>query len=147
MEMPLRRPLQKLAASAALLVLLILTGVLVDAEAIVSVVLLLTLFIALPLFILYGIEAGRAIRSTENVPPTLRVIGVLLSLPQAILGLISLFLGLALVLWVAYNFLIERQPQFDGGVLPSLGIGPALIVAGYWWLRSAFRKGGTHGGT
>jgi len=97
-----------------------------------TVLFLLLIFLGLPVLILFGIEAGRTLRAHPDVPAPWKAIGILLSLPQAIFGL-------AIILWVAYNFSVERRPEFSGGVIPSLGIGPALLAAG-WWLRSAFRK-------
>jgi hypothetical protein len=39
---------------------------------------------------------------------------------------------------VLYNTLVERQPEYTGGLM-TLGVGPALVLFGMTWLRSAFR--------
>ena len=132
--------LKKLAGAIGFIAALVALIAVSSGETAFTVFFLLLLFLGLPVFILFGIEAGRTLRTVADVPTPWKAIGILLSLPQAIFGVVSVVLGLLLILWVAYNFLVERQPEFTGGVLPSLGLGPALLAAGWWWLRSAFRK-------
>ena len=132
--------LMKLAGAIGFVVVLVAMIALSSDEAMLMVLSLSLLFLGIPVCILLGMETGRTLRTLPDVPAAWKVVGILLSLPQAILGFVSVLLGLAIILWVAYNFLVERQPQFSGGLLPSLGVGPALLVAGWWWLRSAFRK-------
>ena len=132
--------LRKLAGAIGFIVVLVALITLLSDDTTLVMLFLLLIFLGIPVLILSGIEAGRTLRTLPDVPPAWKAIGILLSLPQAIFGLSSVLLGLAIILWVAYNFLVERQPEFTGGVIPSLGIGPLLLVAGWWWLRSAFRK-------
>ncbi len=68
-----------------------------------------------------------------------RTLGVVMGVPQALLGLISAGVGLSIIGWVLYNTFIERQPQYSGGFL-TLGIGPTLVLFGLAWVRSAFRN-------
>ncbi len=99
----------------------------------------LFIFVGLPVFILTWIDLGKALRSVENPPRIVRAFGVLLGIPQALLGLMSIILGGTLIGWVLFNTLIERQPQYRGGFL-TFGIGPALVLFGWLWLRAAFRN-------
>ena len=51
-------------------------------------------------------------------------------------GGIALLMGSALVIWVGYNLLIERQPETQGkNPLAALGVGVAMIVVGAKWVR------------
>ena len=139
--------LKKLAGAIGFIVVLVALIALSSDDTTLTVLFLLLIFLGLPVLILFGIEAGRTLRTLPDVPAPWKAIGILLSLPQAVFGLVSVLLGFSIILWVAYNFLVERQPEFTGGVIPSLGIGPALLAAGWWWLRSAFRKGQSDSGT
>ena len=56
--------------------------------------------------------------------------------PIVIFGAISILFGASIVLWVLYNTLIERQPEYSGPTyLMGFGIGPTLIAFGWYWLR------------
>jgi hypothetical protein len=139
--------LKKLAGAIGFIVALVALIAVSSDDTMLTVLPLLLIFLGLPVVVLCGIEAGRTLRALPDVPASWKAIGILLSIPQAIFGLISVLLGLAIILWVAYNFLVERQPEFTGGVIPSTGIGPALVAAGWWWLRSACRKEQSDSGT
>lgn len=100
------------------------------------------MFIGLPVLIVLVIDLGKILREAPGLSRQARILGFLLSFPQATLGVLSLLLGCSILAWAAYNFLIERQREFTGGSLPSLGIGPALITCGYFWMKSAFTSAG-----
>lgn len=89
--------------------------------------------------ILYWVDLGRELRQTQSAGTTTRILGVVMGVPQALLGLISAGVGLSIIGWVLYNTFIERQPQYSGGFL-TLGIGPILVLFGLAWVRSAFRN-------
>ena len=89
--------------------------------------------------ILYWVDLGRELRQTQSAGTTARILGVVMGVPQALLGLISAGVGLSIIGWVLYNTFIERQPQYSGGFL-TLGIGPILVLFGLAWVRSAFRN-------
>ena len=91
-----------------------------------------------PAIVLYWIDFGREIRNARGRGRLWVIFGILLGVPQAFFGLLSAAIGLTIVVWVLYNLLVERQPQFTGSFL-SLGIGPALVAFGAGWLASAFR--------
>jgi len=103
----------------------------------VGVWLLLLLFVALPVLVLTWVDLGRVLRNAPS--RTLFVLGVIVGLPQALLGLVAFGIGAAIVVWVLYNTFVEREPQYSGRFL-TFGIGPALMLAGVYWVRQAFKQ-------
>ncbi|PPJ42863.1 hypothetical protein C0063_06335 [Pseudoxanthomonas sp. KAs_5_3] len=104
------------------------------------------LFLAsLPLVVLYWIDLGRELRSTQSRGTFIHTLGILMGVPQALFGLACAGIGLSIVAWVLYNTFVEREPQYTGGLL-TLGIGPVLTLFGAGWLRSAFRTPGASDG-
>lgn len=99
-----------------------------------------TFLIALVLSVLYGLNLGQQIRAIRPQRWPLRLLGLLLGGPQALLGLGCIAAGAAIVIWVLYNSFVERLPSYSGTFL-SLGIGPVLIWVGYRWLMGAFSAG------
>ena len=98
---------------------------------------LLFIFVGLPIFILSWIDLGSALRGLDNPSSLQRVLGILFGVPQAILGMTAIFIGLSLVGWVLYNSLVETQSQYSGGFL-TLGVGPAMVIFGIYWAYAAF---------
>jgi hypothetical protein len=129
--MPPRRALRRLLVALGMLAL---WTALLWLSGWFALPLLLTLLLAL----LYWLDLGRAIRAARHPSPWMRALGLLMGVPQALLGLLSCAIGLGLIGWVLYNSLVERQPGYSGGWL-SVGIGPALLLIGGGWLVSAFR--------
>lgn len=91
------------------------------------------------LSILYWFDLARELRNAPSTSRALRIIGLLMGVPQASFGLLCAAIGLAIVIWVPYNSFVERQPEYTGGFM-SLGIGPVLILFGAGWVVSAFRR-------
>ena len=135
-----RKALMKWVASIAFVAVVILLLLVVNDADIVIVLGLVLFFLAAPMLVLLTIEMGKTLREAPEAPRALRAVGLILSIPQALFGFVAVALGVAITLWTAYNLLVERQPQFTGGLIPSLGIGPALALAGYWWMRTAFTR-------
>ena len=51
-------------------------------------------------------------------------------------GILAVLLGLVIIGWICYNQFIERLPQYPGfHWWEPLGIAPALIGIGVYWLR------------
>lgn len=98
-----------------------------------------TFLAAMVLAIMYWLDAGSALRAVENPSPVIRALGILMGVPQALLGLACLFTGTVIILWVLYNVFIERQPEFPSIVL-GFGVGPGLVTFGLGWLIYAFRR-------
>ena len=91
--------------------------------------------VGLPLGIVCFIDLTADLQSRPHEWWGARVAAVAASVPVLMLGLVSIALGLAIIAWVLYNQLIERQSEFTGGsALFPLGIGPALVAVGWHWL-------------
>ena len=67
---------------------------------------------------------------------------------RLLFGSLAVIIGVAIILWVCYNLFIERQPEFTGSsLLPSFGIGAAMVAVSVYWLRRlrrATQNGDTH---
>ena len=102
--------------------------------------------IGLALSVLYWFDLAGELRNAPSSSRTMRIISVLMGVPQALFGLLCACIGSAIVIWVLYNTFVERQPQYTGGFL-TLGIGPVLVIFGLGWLSTAFRRnpGGSGG--
>ena len=110
----------------------------------VSIVGILLILIWLPLLILGVFDRIDNIEWGENKSALSTMMRIFLATPKALLGLVSILFGVAIVVWVFYNVFIERQPSYTGPALvyslSSFGIGPALIYIGRYWMVSAFDK-------
>lgn len=89
--------------------------------------------------ILYWMELGYALRDLPNPSGWQWALGFLFGVPQALFGLTCIASGLAIAGWVVYNSLVERSEFYTGGFL-TLGISPALIGFGAFWLVLAFKR-------
>ncbi|RDZ27178.1 hypothetical protein [Lysobacter silvisoli] len=94
--------------------------------------------IALPLAVLYWLDLGQALRNDGSGGRLRWMLGIVMGVPQALLGLCCVVAGIAILVWLVYNTFIERQPEYrsnPGGWL----FAPILVLAGVGWLFSAFR--------
>ena len=108
-------------------------------ETSAMVVSLASVFVGIPLAIILYVDYVRAIQSEPELKPD-GMAGVLLVAPVVIFGVTSIFVGLSIVVWVAYNAFVERLPEYTGPVLfGGFGIGPMLAGFGWSLLRSALR--------
>ncbi|MDH5650356.1 MAG: hypothetical protein OEZ39_00640 [Gammaproteobacteria bacterium] len=82
---------------------------------------------------------GHTLRETENSSMTVRTLGIIFGVPQALFGLVSFSTGLSIIIWVLYNTFIKTTPQYSGGIL-EFGITPGLLLMGIYWLRHAFDR-------
>ena len=92
--------------------------------------------------IMYWIDVGGHLRDLEDPRRWQRVLGFAFGVPQAILGITSIAIGVAIIGWVLYNSFVERTAEYSGGFL-ALGIGPMLIAAGAFWVALAFKRSHT----
>lgn len=99
----------------------------------------LTFIVAFLFSILYWIDFGGVLRDLENPRWWQRILGVLFGIPQALLGLTSIAIGIALVVWVPYRIFIEGASDYAGG-LGALGLGASLISFGFFWVALAFKR-------
>lgn len=94
--------------------------------------------IALLLSILWGLDLARQLRvATPGGRP--QRTSLILPIAQALLGLTSLAIGLAIIGWILFNLLIATQPQFVFNLV-ALPVPIALVLAGATWLKGAFRS-------
>lgn len=98
-----------------------------------------TFMAAMILAIMYWLDVGSELRSLDHPSRAQRIAGIVMGVPQALLGLTCFVWGAGIVLWVLYNVFVERQPGFPSLVL-GLGVGPGLIAFGLGWLIHAFRR-------
>jgi hypothetical protein len=100
----------------------------------------LGMVIGLVLSILYGFDVAHELRESPRSSRARQLLGNLMGIPQALFGVLCAAAGLAIVGWVLYNTFVERLPQYNGGFL-TFGIGPVLVLFGFGWLVTAFRRG------
>lgn len=89
--------------------------------------------------ILYWFDLGRELRQAPFKNRCQRRLGVMMGVPQALFGILSMFCGLAIILWVLYNTFWYRDPAYSGGFL-TFGGGPLLTAFGAGLLMDAFGK-------
>ena len=133
--------LRKVAARLGLVVLLLVILALfisqTQSDGWLTLWFLLFIFVGIPLLILSWVDLGRAIRGAQNQTRLLFTLGILFGFPQAVFGILAMICGISIIGWVVYNAFVKRQPEYGGGFL-TFGIGPALVVFGWFWLRGAF---------
>jgi len=60
---------------------------------------------------------------------------------RLVFGSLAVLFGSAIVLWVLYNYLVKRLPEFSGPKMFSgFGLGLPMLSAGILWLRQLKRK-------
>src|SRR2546421_13089116 len=97
------------------------------------VVAIASIFLGLPITILLYRDGLRDLQARDD---RATITTTVLSLPVRILGGTSFIAGVAILLWLAYNIFIDREPQFTGVqtigqiILPSV-----LILFGYRLMR------------
>jgi len=52
-------------------------------------------------------------------------------------GVLAVFIGSSIIIWVLYNLLIEKQPQFQWEWYQGCGIAIPMIAVGIYWLRTS----------
>ena len=89
-------------------------------------------FVVLPLtIVLYRDMARAAALDTQSASGRF-----FLGLPLRALGTVSLLIGLAIILWIAYNLFIEKQPEFTTPEAGGMLLIPVLLIGlGWRWLK------------
>jgi len=104
------------------------------------------LVLALPAYILTSKDTLNYLNENNSDSGATRVSArVVASFPALTFGIGSVIIGVGIIGWVLYNYLIERQPEFTGSIVfAGLGIGPALIYFGYSFIKNMFGKEHRH---
>jgi len=63
---------------------------------------------------------------------------MLVALFKGVFALLALLIGSGMILWILYNELVERQPQYVRPPLAgAFGIAPLMLAFGWYWGRDA----------
>ena len=54
---------------------------------------------------------------------------------RLVFGVLALVTGLGILVWVGYNLLVQRQPEFTG--FRSVALPMAMVALGWKWLRGS----------
>ena len=100
------------------------------------------LFVGLILTILYSFDYTAEIHRRGVHTAGQNIVYWLLRVPQLLFGLLAVGIGLVLAIWVFYNMLIERLPDYSSGPLGWFII-PALLLFGLNKLRLLFASPAT----
>jgi hypothetical protein len=58
---------------------------------------------------------------------------------KLLFALLTLSIGAAIVLWVCYNELIQRLPEYERPPLVGVfGVAPIMILVGLYWAYDSF---------
>jgi hypothetical protein len=77
-------------------------------------------------------------RPASSHPSSRRTPGFGALIFYSLFGLLAVVIGGGIVLWVLWNLLIERAPEYDRAPKFGLfGIAPALLYFGFTWLGKA----------
>jgi len=64
---------------------------------------------------------------------------MLAALVKGVFALLALLIGSSVIVWILYNELVERQPEYVRPPLAGpLGIAPLMLFFGWHWGRDAF---------
>ena len=135
--MLMKKSVAKILSSVAVLFVLAIAISVTNHEGWLTAWFILFIFVGIPIFILTWIDLGNSLRGLENPSLFVRVLIIILGVPQAMFGLVALVIGASVIMWVLYNTLIETLPQYKGGIL-VFGVAPALLLFGIYWLRLVF---------
>jgi hypothetical protein len=60
---------------------------------------------------------------------------------RLVFGSLAVLFGLSIIVWVLYNYLVKRQPEFSGPrFFSGFGIALPMLIVGIYWLRNLNRK-------
>ena len=62
---------------------------------------------------------------------------MLRALLKALFSFLALAIGSGILVWVLYNELVERQPQYRRPILGQFGLVFVMLGAGFYWGRQA----------
>jgi hypothetical protein len=60
---------------------------------------------------------------------------------RLVFGLLGVLFGAAIIIWVVYNYLVKRLPEFSGPrVFGGFGAAVPMLTVGIYWLRNLKSK-------
>lgn len=98
------------------------------------------------LALLWWFDFTEELRASPPAGRSGRVWVWLAGLPQGLLGLTSLMMGLALAAWVVWDLFAVREAASVLGAIGGLFIAAGLAACGLGWLRGAFARAGSSAG-
>jgi multisubunit Na+/H+ antiporter MnhC subunit len=101
---------------------------------------ILTFLVGFIASIVYFFDVGRELRQISNPTRNERILGIVFGVPQALLGLTSVVIGISIFVWRLYNVFIERQPEYTSS-FKSSAFALFLVIGGAAVLASSFRSG------
>ncbi|TXH74479.1 MAG: hypothetical protein E6Q88_04325 [Lysobacteraceae bacterium] len=136
---PAVRVAVKLCIAVAAMPASIVAAHLIDLHEVVEIICGVVFAVALASAILYMLDLRQALLEIERPSLVLRTFRVLIAFPQALLGLVALGSGLAIIAWVLYNSFVERLPEYTGGFM-TFGVSSLMVLFGFGLLRDAFSR-------
>lgn len=138
----IKKSLIKLLIATIVLVYLVSECFYQNDPGLVGVIAVGTAILALPIVILLSIDASRAIKREMSINKATRAMGALLGIPQAILGILLMAIG------IAYPFIGIRNIVIDISlgrptIFPLISTISALmmLIIGYYYLREGLSFG------
>lgn len=138
----IRKALIKLLASAAVLIGLILACISRSNRDLVGIIGGIIVLLVLPATLLWGIDASRVIKREMPKNKSVRILGTLLGIPQAIMGTILIAFGLVGPFIGVRDFIAERAAD-QSGIMPSIMTLTAIafLIVGYYYVREGLGLG------
>jgi hypothetical protein len=138
----IRKSLIKLLVATVVLVGLLSECFYQSDRGLVGVMAVGTAILALPIVILLSIDASRAIKREISIDKSTRVLGIFLGLPQAVLGILLMAIGIAYPFIGIRNILVNLylgQPT----IFPIISTISAImmLIIGYYYLREGLSSG------
>jgi hypothetical protein len=66
---------------------------------------------------------------------------------RLVFGSLAILISLSIIVWVLYNYLVERQLEFTGPeFFGGFGIALPMLGVGIYWLRNLQSVSGRYGG-
>lgn len=138
----IRKALIKLLVAAAVLIGLILGCFSPIDRELVGIMAGFTILLAFPITVLLSVDASRIIKREMPRKKSVRILGVVLGIPQAVLGTILVAFG------IVYPFIGIRDILADlssgrSGIIPFLTTVTAILMlgVGYYYLREGLGLG------
>lgn len=138
----IKKSLIKLLVATIVLVGLVSECFYQSDPSLVGVIAVVTGILALPIVILLSIDASRAIKREMSTNKATKALGVLLGIPQAVLGVLLMAIGIGYP-FIGIRAIIADLSTGQPTIFPLISTITALMmfVLGYYYLREGFSFG------